>query len=89
MRVTGLSVLDEAFVGVDKNIRAKCMDLLLVFDPDVVMTSESEWGCYQTVAGIAIYQLSAREGIDAVYATRWVLHWRAQHHSQGVSESTG
>ena len=53
-------------------MRAKCMDLLRVFDLDVVMTSESEWGCYQTVPGIAIYQLSAREGIDAVYATRWV-----------------
>lgn len=67
-----LILLDEAFVGVDKNMRAKCMDLLRVFDLDVVMTSESEWGCYQTVPAIAIYQLSAREGIDAVHATRWV-----------------
>ena len=67
-----LILLDEAFVGVDKNMRAKCMDLLRVFDLDVVMTSESEWGCYPTVPGIAIYQLSAREGIDAVHAARWV-----------------
>ena len=67
-----LILLDEAFVGVDKNMRAKCMDLLRVFDLDVVMTSESEWGCYQTVPAIAIYQLSAREGIDAVHAARWV-----------------
>jgi uncharacterized protein (TIGR02680 family) len=67
-----LILLDEAFVGVDKNMRAKCMDLLRVFDLDVVMTSESEWGCYPTVPAIAIYQLSAREGIDAVYAARWV-----------------
>ncbi len=67
-----LILLDEAFVGVDKNMRAKCMDLLRVFDLDVVMTSESEWGCYPTVPAIAIYQLSAREGIDAVHATRWV-----------------
>ena len=36
------------------------------------MTSESEWGCYATVPAIAIYQLSAREGIDAVHAARWV-----------------
>jgi uncharacterized protein (TIGR02680 family) len=67
-----LILLDEAFVGVDKNMRAKCMELLRVFDLDVVMTSESEWGCYPTVPAIAIYQLSAREGVDAVYATRWV-----------------
>ena len=67
-----LILLDEAFVGVDKNMRAKCMDLLRVFDLDVVMTSESEWGCYPTVPAIAIYQLSAREGIDAVHAARWV-----------------
>src|SRR2546428_87762 len=67
-----LILLDEAFVGVDKNMRAKCMDLLHVFDLDVVMTSESEWGCYPTVPAIAIYQLSAREGVDAVYAARWV-----------------
>jgi uncharacterized protein (TIGR02680 family) len=67
-----LILLDEAFVGVDKNMRAKCMDLLRVFDLDVVMTSESEWACYPTVPAIAIYQLAAREGIDAVHATRWV-----------------
>ncbi len=67
-----LILLDEVFVGVDKNMRSKCMDLLQAFDLDVVMTSESEWACYPTVPAIAIYQLSARDGIDAVHATRWV-----------------
>jgi len=67
-----LILLDEVFVGVDKNMRAKCMDLLRVFDLDVMMTSESEWACYPTVPAIGIYHLSAREGIDAVHATRWV-----------------
>jgi uncharacterized protein YPO0396 len=38
-----LILLDEVFVGVDKNMRAKCMDLLQAFDLDVVKTSESEW----------------------------------------------
>jgi len=54
------------------------MDLLRVFDLDVVMTSESEWGCYLTVPAIAIYQLSAREGIDAVHATRWVWNGKVR-----------
>jgi uncharacterized protein (TIGR02680 family) len=67
-----LILLDEVFVGVDKNMRAKCMDLLRVFDLDVMMTSESEWACYPTVPAIGIYHLSTREGIDAVHATRWV-----------------
>jgi len=71
-----LILLDEVFVGVDKNMRAKCMDLLQAFDLDVVMTSESEWACYPTVPAIAIYQLAARDGIDAVHATRWV--WNGQ-----------
>jgi uncharacterized protein (TIGR02680 family) len=71
-----LILLDEAFVGVDKNMRAKCMDLLQAFDLDVVMTSESEWACYPTIPAIAIYQLAAREGIDAVHATRWVWNGR-------------
>jgi len=71
-----LILLDEAFVGVDKNMRAKCLDLLRVFDLDVVMTSESEWACYPTVPAVAIYQLSAREGIDAVHVARWVWNGR-------------
>ncbi len=48
------------------------MDLLRAFDLDFVMTSEREWACYSTVPAIAIYQLSARSGIDAVGVTRWV-----------------
>ncbi len=67
-----LILLDEAFVGVDSDMRRKCMDLLTVFDLDLVMTSEREWGCYPTVPALAIYQLARREGIDAVGITRWI-----------------
>jgi hypothetical protein len=35
------------------------------------MTSEREWACYPTVPGVAIAQLSRREGIDAVLVTPW------------------
>ncbi len=80
-----LILLDEVFVGVDKNMRAKCMDLLRVFDLDVVMTSESEWACYPTVPAIAIYQLSARDGIDAVYAARWVWNGRKRIRDESPS----
>jgi hypothetical protein len=41
-----------------------------------MMTSEREWGCYQTLPGIAIYQLSTRPDIDAIGLTRWVWNGR-------------
>jgi uncharacterized protein (TIGR02680 family) len=66
-----LIALDEAFAGVDDDSRAKCLGLLATFDLDVVMTSEREWGCYPQVPGLAIAQLSRREGIDAVLVTPW------------------
>jgi len=67
-----LILLDEAFVGIDKNMRSKCMALLTAFDLDFIMTSEHEWGCYPTLPGLAIYHLSARQGIDAIGVTRWI-----------------
>jgi uncharacterized protein (TIGR02680 family) len=71
-----LILLDEAFVGIDADMRAKCMGLIHTFDLDFMMTSEREWGCYSTLPGIAIYQLSTRPGIDAIGLTRWV--WTGQ-----------
>lgn len=67
-----LILLDEAFVGVDNDMRGKCFDLLGSFDLDFVMTSEREWGCYPAVPSLAIYQLTTRPGIDAVHTTRLV-----------------
>ncbi len=71
-----LILLDEAFVGVDSDMRRKCMDLLATFDLDLVMTSEREWGCYPTVPALAIYQLASAPEVDAIAATRWVWNGR-------------
>jgi uncharacterized protein (TIGR02680 family) len=71
-----LILLDEVFVGIDNDARAKCLGLLAAFDLDVVMTSEREWGTYPTVPGLAIYQLATRPGIDAIGVTRWVWNGR-------------
>ena len=71
-----LILLNEAFVGIDADMRGKCMGLLHEFDLDFVMTSEREWGCYRSMPGLAIYQLSARADIDAVWASRWVWNGR-------------
>ncbi len=69
-------MLDEAFVGIDSSMRAKCLGLLEQFDLDLVMTSEREWGCYPTVPALAIAQLATRPGIDAVGISRWVWNGR-------------
>jgi len=63
-------LLDEAFAGLDKPTRGRCMGLLEAFDLDLMMTSEREHGAHASVSGIAIYQLVA--DADAVAATRWI-----------------
>ena len=75
-----LILLDEAFVGIDADMRSKCMGMLHEFDLDFVMTSEREWGCYATLPGLAIYQLAARAGVDAVWVSRWV--WNGHERMQ-------
>jgi len=82
-----LVLLDEAFAGVDDDARAKCMGLLATFDLDFVMTSEREWGCYPTVPGLSIHQLSRREGIDAVHITRWEWDGRARTRVEPVRQA--
>lgn len=63
-------LLDEAFAGMDKPTRGRCMGLLEAFGLDLMMTSEREHGAHASVSGIAIYQLIADP--DAIAATRWV-----------------
>jgi hypothetical protein len=64
-----LILLDEAFAGIDQTMRGRCMGLLVDFDLDFMMTSFEEWGCYEELPGLAIYQLyrdPAFEGVAAV-----------------------
>src|SRR6266850_2330155 len=81
-----LILLDEAFVGIDSDMRSKCMGMLHEFDLDFVMTSEREWGCYATLPGLAIYQLSARAGVDAVWTSRWVWNGRERLQANGAQD---
>jgi hypothetical protein len=75
-RAPRLVLLDEAFAGIDDEARANCMALIREFDLDFIMTSEREWGCYPELPGLAICQLVRREGVDAVYVSRW--SWNGQ-----------
>lgn len=79
-----LVMLDEVFAGIDPTMRAQCMGVLAQFDLDVMMTSESEWGCYPTVPGLAIYHLTAMPGIDAVGTTRWVWNGRESRQTDAM-----
>ena len=80
-----LILLDEVFVGIDNDMRSKCFGLLEAFDLDFVMTSEREWGCHATVPGLAIYQLTARAGIDAIHTTRFVWDGHERHRDEAVA----
>lgn len=73
-----LMLLDEAFAGIDDAARAHCMGLIREFDLDFVITSEREWACYAELPGVAICQLQRREGIDAIYVSRWSWDGRAR-----------
>lgn len=73
-----LMLLDEAFAGIDDAARAHCMGLIREFDLDFVITSEREWACYAELPGVAICQLQRREGIDAVFVSRWSWDGRSK-----------
>ncbi len=73
-----LMLLDEAFAGIDDAARAHCMGLVREFDLDFVITSEREWACYAELPGVSICQLQRREGIDAVFVSRWTWDGRAK-----------
>jgi uncharacterized protein (TIGR02680 family) len=75
-RAPRLVLLDEAFAGIDDEARASCMGLIREFDLDFVMTSEREWGCYAELPGLSICQLVRREGMDAVFVSRWTWNGR-------------
>jgi uncharacterized protein (TIGR02680 family) len=75
-RAPRLVLLDEAFAGIDDEARASCMGLIREFDLDFVMTSEREWGCYAELPGLSICQLVRREGMDAVFVSRWTWDGR-------------
>ena len=67
-----LILMDEVFAGISTNNRAACMELLAAFELDVVMTSESEWGCYATVPQLAICQLTRMPDLAAIDNTVFV-----------------
>ncbi|MGX4736284.1 TIGR02680 family protein [Kitasatospora griseola] len=61
--------LDEAFAGIDSDMRGRCMGLLARLDLDVVMASHDEWGFHEEVPGVATHQLFRHDGVPGVLVT--------------------
>lgn len=79
-----LIMLDEAFAGIDKPMRAQLMGLLAQFDLDFMMTSHEEWGFYRELDGLATYHLSTAEGLPGVCA-EWFMWDGEQSHELGAT----
>jgi uncharacterized protein YPO0396 len=69
-------MLDEAFAGIDHEMRGRCMQFAVDFDLDMVMTSESELGTHPQVRQMAIYHLYRDPSVRGVYCERWVWNGR-------------
>ena len=75
-----LILLDEVFAGVDEDNRGELFDIIRSLDLDMVATSENEQGLYAQLDGLAIYQLVAEEGIEAILAARTIWDGKTAHH---------
>lgn len=70
-----LIALDEAFAGIDDQMRARLMGLLTQLDLDVLLTSHEFWGFYDTVPALVLYDLTRRPPLPGVHAQR--IDWTA------------
>lgn len=77
-----LIALDEAFVGIDDQMRSRLMGLLTQLDLDVLLTSHEFWGFYDTVPALVLYDLTRRPPLQGVHAQRF--DWTA-----GVDDESG
>lgn len=64
--------LDEAFAGVDETNIRDMFRLMVEFDFNFMINSQILWGDYDTVPGIAIYQLVRPENAKYVTVIRYV-----------------
>jgi uncharacterized protein (TIGR02680 family) len=81
--------LDEAFAGIDSEMRASCMGLLTGFDLDFVMASHDEWGFHATVPGVMTYMLFRDPDISGVLATPIAWDGTRRHRLEDRSLKTG
>lgn len=68
-----LIALDEAFAGIDEQMRGELMGLLVRFDLDLLLTGHELWGAYEQVPALMTYDLLRRPPLEGVSALplRW------------------
>jgi hypothetical protein len=80
-------MLDEAFSGIDEDMRASLFGITASFGLDLVITSPDEWGTYTTVDGCSIYLLRREPdgGPRGVLARRFVWTGRERLDEQAAA----
>lgn len=67
-----LVMLDEAFAGIDGQMRPQLLGLIEHFDLDFMLTSHELWCCERELGHLSIYQLHREEGVPGVAAVRFL-----------------
>lgn len=70
--------LDEAFAGVDETNIRDMFRLMVEFDFDFMINSQILWGDYDTVPGLAIYQLIRPENAKYVSVIRYIWNGKTK-----------
>lgn len=71
--------LDEAFAGIDAEMRGSCMRLLTDLDLDFVLASHDEWGFHSEVPGLVTYSLYRDPTTPGVLTTPFVWDGHTPH----------
>lgn len=78
--------LDEAFAGVDETNIRDMFRLMVEFEFNFMINSQVLWGDYDTVPGIAIYQLIRPENAKYVTVIRYVWNGRMKSMVEHIGE---
>lgn len=80
--------LDEAFAGVDETNIRDMFRLMVEFGFNFMINSQILWGDYDTVPGLAIYQLIRPENVKYVTVIRYIWNGEVKRmitETEGVS----
>ncbi|OXM60503.1 TIGR02680 family protein [Amycolatopsis vastitatis] len=71
--------LDEAFAGIDAEMRGSCLRLLTDLDLDFVLASHDEWGFHSEVPGLVTYSLFRDPSTYGVLTTPFIWDGHTRH----------
>jgi uncharacterized protein (TIGR02680 family) len=71
-----ITALDEAFAGVDDKNISSMFELVHKLDFDYIMNSQALWGCFETVKGLRIAELSRPQDSQIVSVIRYTWNGR-------------